>query len=356
MALDDVVLPCEASGIPRPTITWQKEGLSIPTGTSAQILSNGQLRISRASAEDAGNYLCIAKNPSGTALGKTRLVVQVPPVIKGGHSDLSAAEGSQALLPCIAQGIPEPHITWKKDGFVVPSMEGKYAIQPSGELLVKNSERRDAGTYTCTAENAAGHTSRRIHLSILSLPTFTTLPGDLSLNHGDKLWLRCTARGSPTPHISWMVNNRLVKEGVLEQDGGSTLQRAAVTREDSGTYTCWAENIVGKVQAVSFVHVKEAPALHGEASSHLVELLGDSARLDCAARGDPAPVIRWIKDGLPVLSSHHRHQLQNGSLAIHRTVMEDAGRYHCLAENEVGVVEKVVTLILRSESGPSLSI
>ncbi|XP_056668537.1 hemicentin-2 isoform X2 [Monodelphis domestica] len=348
MALDDVVLPCEASGIPRPTITWQKEGLSIPTGTGAQILSSGQLRISRASAEDAGNYLCIAKNPSGTALGKTRLVVQVPPVIKGGHSDLSAAEGSQALLPCIAQGIPEPHITWKKDGFVVPSMEGKYTIQPSGELLVKNSERRDAGTYTCIAENAAGHTSRRVHLSILSLPTFTTLPGDLSLNHGDRLWLRCTARGSPTPHISWMVNNRLVKEGVLEQDGGSTLQRAAVTREDSGTYTCWAENIVGKVQAVSFVHVKEAPALQGEASSHLVELLGDSARLDCAARGDPAPVIRWIKDGLPVLSSHHKHQLQNGSLAIHRTVMEDAGSYHCLAENEVGVVEKVVTLILRS--------
>uniref|UniRef100_A0A5F8HEY5 Hemicentin-2 n=1 Tax=Monodelphis domestica TaxID=13616 RepID=A0A5F8HEY5_MONDO len=384
MALDDVVLPCEASGIPRPTITWQKEGLSIPTGTGAQILSSGQLRISRASAEDAGNYLCIAKNPSGTALGKTRLVVQVPPVIKGGHSDLSAAEGSQALLPCIAQGIPEPHITWKKDGFVVPSMEGKYTIQPSGELL-----RRDAGTYTCIAENAAGHTSRRVHLSILSLPTFTTLPGDLSLNHGDRLWLRCTARGSPTPHISWMVNNRLVKglgfpwlegkvgSGELSwkdlslrqtrygikktgmgktenprlervRDGGSTLQRAAVTREDSGTYTCWAENIVGKVQAVSFVHVKEAPALQGEASSHLVELLGDSARLDCAARGDPAPVIRWIKDGLPVLSSHHKHQLQNGSLAIHRTVMEDAGSYHCLAENEVGVVEKVVTLILRS--------
>lgn len=46
------------------------------------------------------------------------------------------------------------------------------------------------------------------------------------------------------------------------QDGGSTLQRVAVSREDSGTYVCWAENRVGRVQAVSFVHVKgEAPAL-----------------------------------------------------------------------------------------------
>lgn len=36
----------------------------------------------------------------------------------------------------------------------------------------------------------------------------------------------------------------------------------AVSREDSGTYVCWAENRVGRVQAVSFVHVKgEARAL-----------------------------------------------------------------------------------------------
>lgn len=51
-------------------------------------------------------------------------------------------------------------------------------------------------------------------------------------------------------------------EGVSELDGGSTLQRVAVSREDSGTYVCWAENRVGRVQAVSFVHVKgEARAL-----------------------------------------------------------------------------------------------
>lgn len=45
-------------------------------------------------------------------------------------------------------------------------------------------------------------------------------------------------------------------DGVSEQDGGSTLQRVAVTREHGGTYICWAENRVGRVQAVSFVHVK----------------------------------------------------------------------------------------------------
>ncbi|XP_038601048.1 LOW QUALITY PROTEIN: hemicentin-2 [Tachyglossus aculeatus] len=348
MAEASVVIPCEASGIPRPTITWQKEGLSIPSGAGIQILPGGQLQISHVTMEDAGNFLCIAQNPSGTALGKTRLVVQVPPLIEDGPSDMSVPEGAQALLPCIAKGVPKPRIAWVKDGIPVPETEGKYNILPSGELVVKSSEPQDAGTYGCSAENAAGKSSRRVHLSVLTLPTFTTLPGDLTLNLGDRLWLRCAARGSPNPRLTWTFNSRPVSEGVSEQDGGSTLQRLAVTKDDRGTYMCSAENSMGQVGAISFVYVKEAPVLQGEATSYQVETLGGSALLDCVAHGDPTPVIHWIKDGLPMWGSANRRQLQNGSLAISRTVSDDAGRYQCVAENEVGTVEKVITLTLQS--------
>ncbi|XP_046530474.1 hemicentin-2 isoform X1 [Equus quagga] len=348
VAEEEVLLPCEASGIPRPSIAWQKEGLSVPAGVNAQILPSGQLRIVRAGPEDAGNYFCIVQNSAGSAVGKTRLVVLVPPVIETGLPDLSATEGSHALLPCTAHGSPKPDITWEKDGQPVSGAEEKFTIQPSGELLVKNSESRDAGTYTCTAENPVGRAHRRVHLTILALPVFTTLPGDRSLRLGDRLWLHCAARGSPTPRLGWTVNGRPVTEGVSEQDGDSTLQREAATREDSGTYVCWAENTVGRVQAVSFVHVKEAPVLKGEAFSYLVAPVGGSVQLDCVVLGDPAPDIRWIKDGLPLQGSHLRHRLQNGSLTIHRTKMDDAGQYQCLAENEMGAVEKVVVLVLQS--------
>ncbi|XP_035116299.2 hemicentin-2 isoform X2 [Callithrix jacchus] len=348
VAEDGVLLPCEALGIPRPTITWQREGLSIPAGVSTQVLPGGQLRITHASPEDAGNYLCIAKNSAGSAVGKTRLVVQVPPVIENGLPDLSSTEGSHVFLPCKARGSPEPNIMWDKDGQPVWGTEGKFTIQPSGELLVKDLEGQDAGTYTCTAENAVGRARRRVHLTILALPVFTTLPGDRSLRLGDRLWLRCAARGSPTPRIGWTLNDRPVTDGVSEQDGGSTLQRVAVSREDSGTYVCWAENRVGRVQAVSFVHVKEAPVLQEEAFSYLVEPVGGRIQLDCVVRGDPAPDIRWIKDGLPLRDSHLRHQLQNGSLTIRRTERDDAGQYQCLAENEMGVAKKVVILALQS--------
>lgn len=66
----------------------------------------------------------------------------VPPVIETGLSDVSTTEGSHTLLPCSASGSPEPTITWEKDGQPVSGAEGKFTLQPSGELLVKNLEVR----------------------------------------------------------------------------------------------------------------------------------------------------------------------------------------------------------------------
>lgn len=99
-----ITLPCRATGSPRPTITWQKEGINIPTtgnssclcvmmiklwalnhnivpfcfmlGGSFTVLPNGSLQISKASVSDSGTYICVAQNPAGTALGKTKLKVQ----------------------------------------------------------------------------------------------------------------------------------------------------------------------------------------------------------------------------------------------------------------------------------------
>ncbi|XP_030391159.1 hemicentin-2 isoform X3 [Gopherus evgoodei] len=353
-----VILPCEASGIPRPVVTWQKEGMSIPAGAGFKVLPNGHLHLSQASVEDAGVYLCVAQNPSGTALGKTRVIVQVPPVIEASQPQLSILEGSQVLLPCAARGIPEPRLTWSKDGVPVPEREGKFTLLPSGELMVKDAQGGDAGTYTCTAENSAGKATLQLQLAVHVPPIFTEQPRDRTLNRGERLIFGCVAKGNPMPRITWTLNNKPVRAGIWEQSGQSTLQREAVTKEDTGTYACVAENSVGSIKAIAFVYVKgtlaEAPVLRGEVSAYQVEPLGGNALLNCEAHSDPAPVIHWNKNGLPVLGSPHLRQLQNGSLAIYGTVSDDAGRYKCVAENEVGTVEKVVTLAL--QSAPAFSV
>ena len=55
-------LHCEAYGNPRPTVTWQKNGQALRTGTRYETFSNGTLLIRRATEEDIDRYTCVADN------------------------------------------------------------------------------------------------------------------------------------------------------------------------------------------------------------------------------------------------------------------------------------------------------
>lgn len=46
------------------------------SGGGFAVLPNGGLQINKASVSDSGTYICVAQNPAGTALSKTKLRVQ----------------------------------------------------------------------------------------------------------------------------------------------------------------------------------------------------------------------------------------------------------------------------------------
>ena len=53
---------CKASGIPTPSITWERQGFDLPKGA---LVRNGLLTIPSAGPEDAGTYTCKAVNGEG---------------------------------------------------------------------------------------------------------------------------------------------------------------------------------------------------------------------------------------------------------------------------------------------------
>ncbi|KAM7409728.1 hypothetical protein PAMA_001291 [Pampus argenteus] len=440
-----ITLPCRATGSPRPTITWQKEGINIPTtGGSFTVLPNGSLQISKASVSDSGTYICVAQNPAGTALGKTKLKVQVPPVIssetekylapvdssvtlqcqadgspsptvtwhkdgqplsesvrqrvlssgslqiafiqpsdtgrytctaanvagtvslemsltvqippsiRGTEQDVAVVENSQAQLACAAEGVPQPSLSWEKDGNPLSESTGEYTILPSGELVIDITQLDDAGSYTCVATNAVGQDSQTVTLSVHTHPVFTELLGDVALNKGERLLLACGVSGIPPPKITWAFNNNIIPVHYDHMNGHSELVIERVSKDDSGTYTCVAENNVGTIKSLGFVYVKEPPIIDGDLHSNRIEPLGGNAILNCEVRGDPLPTIQWSKSGINIQISNRIRQLDNGSLAIYGTVSEDAGNYMCVATNDAGVVERSVTLTL--QSSPSIII
>uniref|UniRef100_A0A3B3DLS4 Uncharacterized protein n=1 Tax=Oryzias melastigma TaxID=30732 RepID=A0A3B3DLS4_ORYME len=393
------VLPCDVQGLPRPSVTWQREGVPIAAGHRLAVLSSGALKFSRVTLGDAGTYQCVAKNDAGVAVARTKLVLQPPvlsvprveytavlgqpvslecvadgqpqpevtwhkdrrPVADGAHThvfsngtlaitstqrsdagfytctarnvagrashdmrppmippvqtELSVVQGFQALLPCAAQGFPDPRVSWEKDGAIVPNLPGKFTFLRSGELIIERAEPGDAGVFTCVATNPAGSARQDIRLSINMRPVFKELPGDVTLNKGQSLLLSCHAQGTPPPVISWTVNN-IPYEGVVDEAGRSSVIVENVTLSDAGTYVCVAENSVGAIRALSFVRVRP-PVLKGEAHTSQTVIQGGSAKLDCPVHGDPSPVIRWLRNGSPVARLLRMQSLHNGSLVIY---------------------------------------
>ncbi|KAM9444234.1 netrin receptor UNC5B-like [Clarias gariepinus] len=75
--------------------------------------------------------------------------------------------------------------------------------------------------------------------------------------------------------------------------------------------------------------------------------------LDCPVRGSPAPVLRWYKDGRLLQVTEHLHRLHNGSLILYSVTNRDSVEYRCVAENEVGVTERTISLKLQVAGGYS---
>ena len=140
-------LVCKASGLPVPTITWQKPLGHLPKGKTTVI--DGNMTILRVTKEDSGTYVCSVKNLLGkdSALAQVtvidRLKFTLTPPLK-----VAAFEFSNLMLNCKANGALE--ITWKRTNKYIPRT---HVIFPNGTLFLKKVTTNDAGSYTCVAKN-----------------------------------------------------------------------------------------------------------------------------------------------------------------------------------------------------------
>ncbi|XP_028301363.1 hemicentin-1 isoform X2 [Gouania willdenowi] len=349
-----VTLQCQVDGSPPPSVSWHKDGQQLSESVRQRVLSSGSLQVAFIQPDDAGRYTCIAANAAGTASLEISLIVQTPPSIRVGEQDIVVVENSQAQLVCVAEGVPQPSLSWEKEGLALSESSGEYTILPSGELVIDTAQPDDEGSYTCVATNSVGQDSWTVTLSVHTHPAFTELLGDVALNKGERLVLVCGVRGTPLPRVTWAFNNNMIPVHYDHMNGHNELIIERVSKGDSGTYSCVAENSVGTIKSLAFVYIKEPPIIDGDPHSNRIEPLGGNAILNCEVRGDPLPTIHWSKNGINIQISNRIRQLDNGSLAIYGTVSEDSGSYMCVATNDAGVVERSVTLTL--QSAPTITV
>lgn len=72
---------------------------------------------------------------------------------------LTILDKSNVTVECVATGVPQPSLSWSKDDIKLKSSQTSL-------LQLSNVALKDAGRYTCTAENFLGFVSHSTVLSV----------------------------------------------------------------------------------------------------------------------------------------------------------------------------------------------
>uniref|UniRef100_A0A8C1B458 Neuregulin 2a n=1 Tax=Cyprinus carpio carpio TaxID=630221 RepID=A0A8C1B458_CYPCA len=112
----------------------------------------------------------------------------------------------------------------------------------------------------------------------------------VSVGEGSKLIVRCGASGNPTPQYKWYKDGtelKKSKEIKISRNGKKTskVQISSAKLEDSGNYTCVAENILGKENGTSTVHVQSITTTLSPGSGH-ARRCNESEKAYCVNGGD----------------------------------------------------------------------
>ncbi|XP_062961732.1 receptor-type tyrosine-protein phosphatase F isoform X6 [Cynocephalus volans] len=276
---------CQATGEPKPRITWMKKGKKVSSQRfeviefddgAGSVLRIQPLRVQR----DEAIYECTATNSLGEINTSAKLSVleeeQLPPgfpSIDMGPQLKVVEKARTATMLCAAGGNPDPEISWFKDFLPVDPATSNGRIKQlrsggspiRGALQIESSEESDQGKYECVATNSAGtRYSAPANLYVRDqrevrrvAPRFSIPPSSQEVMPGGSVNLTCVAVGAPMPYVKWMMGaEELTKEDEMPV-GRNVLELSNVVR--SANYTCVAISSLGMIEATAQVTVKALP-------------------------------------------------------------------------------------------------
>uniref|UniRef100_A0A8B9PNK5 Receptor-type tyrosine-protein phosphatase F n=1 Tax=Apteryx owenii TaxID=8824 RepID=A0A8B9PNK5_APTOW len=292
---------CQATGEPKPRITWMKKGKKVSSQRfeviefddgSGSVLRIQPLRVHR----DEAIYECTATNSVGEINTSAKLTVleedHLPagfPTIDMGPQLKVVEKARTATMLCAASGNPDPEISWFKDFLPVDTATSNGRIKQlrSGALQIENSEESDQGKYECVATNSAGtrySAPANLYVRVRRVaPRFSIPPSNHEVMPGGSVNLTCVAVGAPMPYVKWMAGvEELTKEDEMPV-GRNVLELNNILQ--SANYTCVAISSLGMIEATAQITVKALPKpptepLVTETTATSVTLTWDSGNSD----------------------------------------------------------------------------
>ncbi|XP_060923209.1 neural cell adhesion molecule 2-like, partial [Limanda limanda] len=260
---ESVTFTCITSGSPDPVVTWHRKGQQLEP--SEQHVFNrldggrGMLTIHNIRQGDGGAYTCKATNKAGSQDRELFLKVFVQPHITQ-LQNVTAVEGSAAMISCVAEGEPLPDISWRRasdghafvegdkrqDGrFEVRGRHGKSVLTISGVRLA------DLGRFDCEALSRIGGHQKSMFLDIEYIPKFLTNHTIFYSWEGNPVNISCDVMSNPPATMLWRRERLTISAEptantrVHSTEGKSVLEVTPMSDRDFGRYNCTARNNIG---------------------------------------------------------------------------------------------------------------
>ncbi|KAI2662648.1 Immunoglobulin superfamily DCC subclass member 3 [Labeo rohita] len=215
--------------------------------------------------------------------------------------------GGVGRFQCQIHGLPEPVISWERDGRPVDTSDDRYTLLPTGVLQITGVRPEDSGMYCCVAHNSAGvkHsagaqlTVSGSQSSVYKEPMILVGPENLTLTVHQTAILECVATGYPRPIVSWSrLDGRPIGVEGIQVLGTGNLMISDVRVQHSGVYVCAANKPGTRVRRTAQGRlVVQAPAEFVQPPQSIARPVGTTAIFTCLAQGEPVPQITWLKNG-----------------------------------------------------------
>ncbi|XP_034460708.1 immunoglobulin superfamily member 10 [Hippoglossus hippoglossus] len=362
---------CEALGEPKPKILWMLPNNDVIAASNERYLMhvNGSLDIRDVNLIDAGEYVCMARNPAGDNRKVYKLDIDGnPPVINGFPKNRTvvkdvAAKYSRKFIDCKAEGNPTPTITWIMPDNIflkAPYFGSRINVHYNGTLEIRNVRPTDTAEFICMARNAGGEAVMVVQLAVTRMfrrPIFRNPYNERIVSRiGKTTVLNCAADGHPVPEIIWTWPNGTRFTGEPDGESGhhlgndGTLIINNTRKEDAGKYRCGAKNFMGYIEKLIILDVGQKPYILTRPRGIIRSVSGEPLFLHCLSDGSPSPRIHWTIPAGHTLTRPQvlgRYQLlENGTLIVHDTTLRDRGNYICRARNDGGEAVLTVPVVI----------
>ncbi|XP_053734189.1 obscurin-like protein 1 isoform X3 [Synchiropus splendidus] len=325
---DCLVLDCEVSRA-NAVVVWKRNGEEVEDSRKVTIFEDGvmrQLTIHSVTVEDAGQYICDAKDDVMDFHVK---VQEMKVKIIRPLENIVSVKGKIVTLRCEINK-PKGDVQWLKDGQEVTSNR-HHTIRAQGRersLTIHELVEEDGGEYAC--ETTDDRTTATVTVETPRVVEFIAELRNITVCEGEDAVFKCVVSPEDT-ELVWRLNGEAVapsERTVISNNGLChmlCIHNCIVS--DSGRVTADAEGLVSEAE----LQVQEQQVLFTKKMTPLIAEEYSEATLEVEVSVDSGEV-QWMRQGVlihPGAKYTPKHQGRKRSLTIHKLTMSDRGTYSC---------------------------